>query len=141
MLNQISDIQWESFCHNCGKCCYSKYDLFLFAIADPSYVCKYLTSDNRCEIYEDRLSKNGCISLREAITRSGLLPKDCGYIHLNPEHKELIFPKSEEEFWEFINFADRLLKKTIKGQKIDLVSFVLERRGKNPDFKLLTKTG
>lgn len=141
MPNQIPDIHWESMCHGCGKCCHSKYDLFVFAIADPVYVCKYLTSDNRCEVYEDRLSKNGCISLREAVKRTGLLPKSCGYIHLNPQHKELICPKSEEEFWEFIDLADSLLKEAFKGQKINLVSFVRNRRGKSDEFKLLPKTG
>lgn len=137
MINQKTDAQWEAMCHRCAKCCHAKYDLFVFFLADPLYVCKYLTNENSCEIYQQRLSKDdcSCISLREAVTKTGLLPKDCAYIHLNLNHKVLIFPKSEEDFWELIKFADNTLRQNIPESQIDVISFVLQRRKEMQGFK------
>ena len=143
MIDQETDVKWESMCHRCGKCCHAKYDLFIFFLADPSYVCKYLTYENACEIYEQRLSTEdcSCISLKEAVTKTGLLPEDCAYIHLNPQHKVLIFPKSEEDFWELIKFVDSVLREKIPESNLDLVAFVLERREKMKGFKLMPNAG
>lgn len=129
----ISNQEWEKLCHRCGKCCHCKYDLIVFSIADPEKSCKYLTSDNRCEIYEKRLFKNNnCLPIKEALKKDGELPRCCAYVGESKDYKSLIFPKSIEEFWNFVALAEAIINQTQeKDKKINLIDRIKEIRKQN----------
>lgn len=143
MFNKKPDIKWESLCHRCGKCCHAKYDLLVLVVADPEYTCKYLMDDNTCSVYHDRFDIKGCncIPLQKAVKKSGLLPPDCVYIHVNPKHKAIIFPSSVEEFWKTVEQAESCLRFMTLNPTLNLRSFIFERRRNMKGFKHILKTG
>lgn len=127
--------EWENLCKRCGKCCYIKYYLVLYSVADPERVCIYLNEDNTCSIYDKRLTSHcNCMALEDAIEKSGLLPADCGYFYLNPEHTPLIMPTSIEEFWKLVKVAENFLNMKFE-KKSDLVSAIKKNRDENKDYK------
>lgn len=137
--NKSENLRWESLCKQCGKCCHRKFDLVIYAIADPEYICQYLNQDNRCNIYEKRLtSDNNCMALKNAVKKSGLLPNNCGYIHINSNHQPLIMPVSIEDFWKLVKIAEIILNKKT-GKNIDLVSLIDKDRKNNNNYKTKKK--
>lgn len=137
--NNINDTKWESLCKQCGKCCHRKFDLAIYSIADPEYVCQHLNQDNRCDIYQKRLTNNNsCMALKDAVKKSGLLPSDCGYIHINLNHKPIIMPDSIEKFWELVKIAELILNKKT-GKNVDLVSLIAKNRKNEKRYKLKQK--
>lgn len=127
--------EWESLCKRCGKCCHIKHDFIIYALADPERVCKHLNEDNTCSIYAKRLtSRCNCMALKDAIKKTGLLPADCGYFHLNPDHTPLIIPASMEEFWKLVKVAENFLNRKF-SKNVDLVSAIMKDRDKNKSYK------
>lgn len=122
--------EWEGLCKKCGKCCHKKYNLVVFALADPEYVCRHLNDDNSCEIYQKRLKLQNCHHISEAIKMTRLAPPDCGYIHMNPNHQPLIFPESIEEFWKLARLAESLTS-------LKIIDFITSSRNTSKrDFKI-----
>jgi uncharacterized cysteine cluster protein YcgN (CxxCxxCC family) len=80
----------ESLCRKCGLCCHVKLGL-----SDGSYVlhpmvtCKYLTSDNKCSVYERRFRCDAkiCFTREDMINKDYLLPEGCPYTKLRPKYK------------------------------------------------------
>lgn len=103
MSEAIETKFWESLCNKCGKCCYEKHNFGIVVIADPERPCKYLVN-NSCSIYEDRLTINpSCGEIKSyGLLVNGVLPKECGYIHIRKEYIPCIFPRDMDHFWEII---------------------------------------
>ena len=112
-LTQEEKKVWESLCHQCGKCCYAKYDLGILVIVDPEKPCKYL-DNNKCSIYHERFKVNP--SCRKVISYglfvNGILPRECGYIQLKEGYIPSIFPKDIDHFWRIIASLEEELQKT-----------------------------
>lgn len=142
MKKNLEKEKWEGLCKGCGQCCHNKYNLLIYSLADPEYVCEHLSDENTCDIYLHRLNTKGtnCMGLKMAIKKTGLLALDCGYIHLNLQHQPFIMPRSTEEFWELVKMAEVILNKKFE-KEIDLVSLVSTNRKENKGIKFREKTG
>ena len=85
-LAEMTDVEWESLCDGCGRCC-------LIKLADERLVsysldvgCSLLdTTTCRCTDYPNRLVRDeGCIQLTAAnISSLGWMPATCAYRLLN----------------------------------------------------------
>lgn len=94
-LNELSELEWESLCDGCGKCCLNKLiddSTTPPAIAFTWVSCKYLDlSTCKCSDYPNRLiNVPSCmkISAQNLPEISSHLPKTCSY-RLLFEGKEL----------------------------------------------------
>ena len=63
-------------CKKCGQCCYMRIGVNGMII-ETNTKCEHLTSENLCDIYEDRPS--WCLSAKD-MKNMGVLPKNCGYV-------------------------------------------------------------
>lgn len=81
-FSESEDTLWEKLCHQCGRCCFEKYeddDGTIFFTATP---CRYLdVVSRRCKVYERRFEINpDCIALTPQLVRSlNWLHDRCGY--------------------------------------------------------------
>lgn len=82
-LSEMTEIEWESLCDGCGKCCLHKYidddteTLYYTAIA-----CNLLDKKTcSCKDYENRFERNeGCTSLaRGQVKNLHWMPETCAY--------------------------------------------------------------
>lgn len=83
------NIDWESLCHQCGLCCFDKYESETGAIFYTQTPCRYLDVITRqCKIYEQRFIINpDCIQLTPEKVRSlKWLHRDCAYKRSTAEH-------------------------------------------------------
>lgn len=73
----------EDLCRQCGLCCREKvidaHNVIRFL---PSR-CEWLRSDNKCQVYAERFSRNrSCVTARVALLM-GILPFQCAYVQEN----------------------------------------------------------
>jgi uncharacterized cysteine cluster protein YcgN (CxxCxxCC family) len=92
-LADMTPVEWESLCDNCGRCCLQKIgDGDSGKIKFLAISCEYLDiSTCRCLVYENRKRlKPDCVKLSpEKLTQAmGWLPDTCAYRNL-AEGKEL----------------------------------------------------
>lgn len=82
-LDDMSQLQWESLCDGCGRCCLNKLeDWDTGDIAWTNVACKLLDVEScRCTDYDNRQAKvPDCIGLTPKTVRSlSWLPPSCGY--------------------------------------------------------------
>ncbi|MEM8594479.1 MAG: YcgN family cysteine cluster protein [Pseudomonadota bacterium] len=92
-LDAMSDVQWESICDGCGRCCLVKLEDEEHA-GDVYYTdvaCGYLNrATGRCSDYTNRfINVPNCIKLtRDKVSEFHWLPSTCGY-RLLSENKPL----------------------------------------------------
>jgi uncharacterized protein len=75
--------RWESYCLQCGLCCYEKDGQGFHVVTNLRKPCIYLnTKTHRCNVYEKRFSV--CPECRRMTLRHALfvkwLPETCGYV-------------------------------------------------------------
>ncbi len=75
--------RWESYCHQCGKCCYEKDSHGLKVVTNYKKPCLYLnTVTHLCMVYDKRFTV--CGACRRMTLRHALfvrwLPESCGYV-------------------------------------------------------------
>ena len=91
-LNQLNDIEWESLCDGCGRCCLHKLeDIDTNELCFTNITCKLLDINScRCMKYDERFKwVPDCISLRQDLEQTiKWLPSTCAY-RLISEGKEL----------------------------------------------------
>ena len=89
-LETMSDVQWESLCDGCGRCCLHKLeDEDTGEVHFTSIACRQLdTSSCRCRDYEHRFEHvPDCLSVRPLDGRKlGWLPGSCAYRRLANGH-------------------------------------------------------
>ncbi len=79
---ELEAVSWDDLCHQCGRCCFEKYeedDGTIFFTATP---CRYLdVVTRRCKVYARRFEINpDCIALTPDLVRSlNWLHDRCGY--------------------------------------------------------------
>lgn len=92
-LSQLTDIQWESLCDGCGKCCLVKLqDVQSERIYFTDVACALLDCETgRCKDYANRQTHvPDCVKLsKETIDELDWMPPDCAYRRLY-EHKPLL---------------------------------------------------
>ena len=89
-LRKKKETELESLCRRCGLCCHVKVGLSDGSyVLHPSVTCKYLTPDNLCSIYENRLMYDDkiCFTREEMVNRDHLLPEGCPYSTLRQGYK------------------------------------------------------
>jgi len=82
--------KFESFCRKCGWCCHIKVGLSDGTyVIHPTETCKYLSLDNLCTNYIERLNDASvvCFSRQEMINRDYRLPEECPYTKLRTGYK------------------------------------------------------
>ncbi|MEW6586211.1 MAG: hypothetical protein AB1442_11455 [Nitrospirota bacterium] len=81
----------ESLCTRCGLCCHLKIGLLDGSfVVHPFIVCKHLTEDNLCGIYDERteaMEQNYCFKLEDMIKKDYILAEGCPYIRLRQDYK------------------------------------------------------
>ena len=100
-LAEMSRDEWESLCDGCGKCCLQKLededegDVYYTRV-----VCRYMTDDCRCSIYEHRQREvPNCVWLTPRdVDQFFWLPQACAY-RLIAEGKDL-------PDWHHLNSGD-----------------------------------
>ncbi|MDD2734165.1 MAG: hypothetical protein PHF56_09505 [Desulfuromonadaceae bacterium] len=73
---------WDSYCKQCGSCCFEKIEDERGNIFYMQSACRFLDVDSRrCKIFERRFEINpSCIKLTpELVPTLHWLPRDCGY--------------------------------------------------------------
>jgi uncharacterized cysteine cluster protein YcgN (CxxCxxCC family) len=67
-------------------------------ILHPTATCKYLTVDNQCSIYGNRLKGDSvlCFNREEMIAKDYRLPEGCPYIKIRPGYKPARIVTQEE---------------------------------------------
>jgi uncharacterized protein len=82
-LAELTNIEWESLCDGCGRCCLVKLeDEDSGEIAYTDVACKLLDGEGcRCRDYENRQSAvPDCVRLTpDVVTSLSWLPPTCGY--------------------------------------------------------------
>jgi uncharacterized cysteine cluster protein YcgN (CxxCxxCC family) len=91
----------ESLCKQCGLCCHLKIGLLdgTFVI-HPNIVCKYLSKDNLCEVYDKRaelIKLKICHTGEDLINQDYILVEGCPYTELRPGYRA-VKVVSEDEF-------------------------------------------
>jgi len=85
------DPSWESFCRQCGRCCFEKFENDNGTIFYTQTPCRYLDINSRqCKIYDRRSTINPeCVQLTpELVKNLRWLHAECGYVqalNANPE--------------------------------------------------------
>lgn len=91
-LGEMSDLEWESLCDGCGKCCLFKIeDTDSAQVFYTDIACRMLDLNNcRCKIYEHRFEViKDCLSLTyQKLQEIDWLPESCAYRRL-AEGKDL----------------------------------------------------
>ena len=91
-LNQLNDIEWESLCDGCARCCLHKLeDIDTNELCFTNITCKLLDINScRCMKYDERFKwVPDCISLRQDLEQTiKWLPSTCAY-RLISEGKDL----------------------------------------------------
>jgi uncharacterized cysteine cluster protein YcgN (CxxCxxCC family) len=80
------DLEWDSRCLQCGRCCFEKIENERGAIFYTMTACRFLDVESRqCKIFERRFEINpSCIKLTPELVKTlRWLPRDCGY-HRKP---------------------------------------------------------
>ena len=90
-LSQMTDLEWESLCDGCGRCCLNKLEEDESA-AETFYTdvgCRLLDGHScRCRDYQNRLDLvDDCVRLTpESLKRIKWLPPSCAYVLLAQGH-------------------------------------------------------
>ena len=91
-LAEMTAVEWESLCDNCGKCCLHKLeDEDTGKIAFTSVACRLIKLNTcRCTRYNERTKfVDECLDIRKLdVEKYNWLPSTCAYRLLN-EGKEL----------------------------------------------------
>ena len=90
----------ESLCRKCGLCCHLKIGLLdgTFVI-HPYVTCKYLTTDNTCEVYSNRaeaIERKICFTGDDIINKDYIVVEGCPYAELRPGYKAVRRVTAEE---------------------------------------------
>jgi uncharacterized cysteine cluster protein YcgN (CxxCxxCC family) len=104
-LEKKREKEFESLCRRCGLCCHIKIGLSDGTyVIHPTITCKYLTEDNLCSIYNDRLHSDSaiCFNREEMINKDYLLPEGCPYTKLRPGYKTARIV-TQAEFDDIVN--------------------------------------
>nr|WP_256371438.1 YcgN family cysteine cluster protein [Stappia sp. ES.058] len=82
-LDRMTDVEWESVCDGCGRCCLNKLeDWDTGEVVWTSLSCTLLDQHScRCGDYDNRLAKvPDCLPLTpETVPQLTWLPPTCGY--------------------------------------------------------------
>lgn len=90
-LAEMNDMEWESLCDGCGRCCLFKLeDEDTGELAFTAVACRLLDLGTcRCTRYAERRRHiPECLDLRDGFTRFDWLPATCAYRRL-AEGKDL----------------------------------------------------
>ncbi len=76
-----NQVDWDSICARCGRCCYEKID-FEGKIYYTDLPCEFLdTAKKLCMVYGERDRRRpGCVRLTRDNIKKGFLPEDCPYV-------------------------------------------------------------
>jgi uncharacterized cysteine cluster protein YcgN (CxxCxxCC family) len=89
-ISRKQEKEFESLCRRCGACCHVKVGLSDGNyIVHPYVVCKYLTHDNLCSVYDKRFIavESKCFTREEMIRKDYILIDGCPYTNLRPGYK------------------------------------------------------
>ena len=122
-LNQLSNLEWESLCDGCGRCCLKKIidddteELFWTRV-----VCKHLDNESgKCQCYEKRTRiVPDCIDVRKMISKSiDWMPSTCAY-RLRANNQPLFdwHPLLSENSKSVINSGISILDKSISEDNV-----------------------
>ncbi len=81
-LQEMSQVEWESLCDGCARCCLHKLeDVDTGEVHYTSVVCRLMTDDCRCSAYLDRTELvPDCVQLTPERTEEfEWLPTTCAY--------------------------------------------------------------
>lgn len=81
-LQEMTTTEWESLCDGCAKCCVHKLeDEDTGEVFYTNVVCRYLTDDCRCPIYETRpqLVPNCAVLTPDKVHQFHWMPQTCAY--------------------------------------------------------------
>ena len=100
-ISRGQEKEFESLCRRCGACCHVKVGLSDGNyIVHPYVVCKYLTRNNLCSVYDKRFitieSKIICFTRQEMISKDHILVEGCPYTKLRTGYKAAKIVTSDE---------------------------------------------
>lgn len=83
-LEQLTQVEWESLCDGCGKCCIVKFrDVDTGELFETDLACPLLDRKTiRCTDYPNRNKRvANCVKLSpEMVRQIDWLPKSCAYV-------------------------------------------------------------
>ena len=125
-LAEMSDLEWESLCDGCARCCMHKLeDEDTGEVHYTSIVCSYLDQDScQCSDYSRRNTNvPECVLLTpERVDEFGWLPTTCAY-RLIAEGKDLFD-------WHPLVSGD---KASVQAAGIAVTGKVIDERSVHPD--------
>ena len=80
--SDIEGNKWEDLCHQCGRCCFEKFEDDHGTVFFTATPCRYLDVVSRqCKVYDRRFEINpDCIGLTPELVKSlNWLHDKCGY--------------------------------------------------------------
>lgn len=80
-LSEMTQQEWESLCDGCALCCCHKsMDTETHIVSYSVALCRHLKSDNRCDIYPQRLAQvPSCVALSPEQPNFNQMPLTCAY--------------------------------------------------------------
>ena len=130
-LSQMTDLEWESLCDGCGRCCLNKLEEDESA-AETFYTdvgCRLLDGHScRCRDYQNRLDLvDDCVRLTpENLRKIKWLPPSCAYALLAQGHNLYWWHPLVSGDPETVHAAGVSVRGRVRATELDVPDYELE---------------